>query len=88
MPGGPQTPPPPPPPFSIFGGQNIVLERNSFEFDGQIWQHIRGTAMGTRMPPSYAGLFMGTLERTLLEGAAVKPLIFRNLCGLPLKYQI
>ena len=75
MPGGPQAGRLPP--FSILGGQrNSPYRLGSFEFDGQIWQQIRGTAMGTRMAQSYAGLFMGALERTLLEGAAVKPLVW------------
>ena len=40
----------------------LVLNLNSFEFDGQFFDQISGVAMGTKMGPSYACLFMGYLE--------------------------
>ena len=40
----------------------FVLENNFFEFDNQIYKQIFGTAMGTKMAPPYANLFMGILE--------------------------
>ena len=40
----------------------LVLTLNSFEFNGQFFDQISGVAMGTKMGPSYACLFMGHFE--------------------------
>nr|KAG5702109.1 hypothetical protein BaRGS_010375 [Batillaria attramentaria] len=40
----------------------LVLTLNTFEFNGEIFSQISGVAMGTKMGPSYACLFMGYLE--------------------------
>ncbi|XP_059150561.1 uncharacterized protein LOC131937289 [Physella acuta] len=45
----------------------LVLNLNSFEFDGQFFDQISGVAMGTKMGPSYACLFMGYLEGQIQE---------------------
>ena len=45
---------------------DIVLRCNVFIFNGQIYQQIQGTAMGTKMAPSYANLFMDRFERAFL----------------------
>ena len=44
---------------------NIVLKNNVFEFNGDFFLQLQGTAMGTKMAPAYANLFMGSLEPTL-----------------------
>ena len=41
----------------------LVLEGNNFEFDGKHFIQKLGTAIGTRMAPSYANIFMDKLER-------------------------
>jgi hypothetical protein len=43
-----------------------VLKFNNFMFNGEHFLQISGTAMGTKMAPSYANIFMGRLERRLL----------------------
>ena len=40
----------------------LVLTLNSFQFNDQFFEQISGVAMGTKMGPSYACLFMGHLE--------------------------
>ena len=40
----------------------IVLECNEFTFDTKNYIQIRGTAMGTKVAPTYATLVMGFLE--------------------------
>ncbi|GFR96443.1 telomerase reverse transcriptase [Elysia marginata] len=40
----------------------LVLTLNFFEFLGEFCDQISGVAMGTKMGPSYACLFMGYLE--------------------------
>ena len=45
----------------------LVLTLNHFEFNGDHYTQIRGVAMGTRMGPSYACLFMGWIEHCFFE---------------------
>ena len=52
---------------------DFILTRNNFTFNGKQYLQIQGTAMGTKMAPSYANLFMGILEQTLLSGAPSMP---------------
>jgi hypothetical protein len=40
----------------------LVLKNNNFTFDGNHYLQINGTAMGTKMAPSYANIFMEDLE--------------------------
>ena len=44
---------------------NIVLKNNVMEFNGEFFLQLQGTAMGTKMAPAYANLFMGSLEPKL-----------------------
>ena len=48
---------------------DLVLKRNNFSFDNTHSLQKHGTAMRTRMAPSYANLFIGRLERDLLQQA-------------------
>ena len=50
----------------------LVLKCNNFEFIGKHYLQIQGTAMGTKMAPSYANIFMGRLERRLLQSVILK----------------
>ena len=43
----------------------IVLKNNVIEFNNKFYLQKQGTAMGTKMAPSYANLFMGKLENKL-----------------------
>ena len=54
----------------------MVLKNNNFEFDGKHYLQKRGTAIGTRMAPAYANLFMHDLESQLLDLAPVKPYLW------------
>ena len=49
----------------ILKALQIVLENNHFQFDDQNYLQIRGTAMGTKVAPTYATLVMGYLEEKL-----------------------
>jgi len=44
-----------------------VLENNVFEFNGTYYRQIEGTAMGTRMAPAYANIYMYTIEKAILS---------------------
>ena len=45
----------------------LVLDMNAFEFNGQFYKQTSGVAMGTKMGPSFACLFMGYLEQQIIE---------------------
>ena len=51
-----------PPTSTLVRLAELVLKYNHFEFNGDHFNQIRGVAMGTRMGPSYACLFMGYIE--------------------------
>ena len=54
-----------------------ILRKINFIFGDQHYLQIYGTAMGTRMAPSYANLFMAKLERSLLSRPTTsKPLVW------------
>ena len=51
----------------------LVLKCNNFEFNGQHYLQVQGTAMGTKMAPAYANMFMGRLEKQLLMSVTMRP---------------
>ena len=60
-----------------------VLDGNIFEFNGQLWKQQIGTAMGTKVAPTYACLFMGWLEELILnkwsnQNPSLKPYLWRR----------
>lgn len=52
----------------------INLTKNDFEFNGEFYLQIKGTAMGKRFAPSYANIFMANWEEEALAKCAKKPL--------------
>ena len=46
----------------ITNGLKFILENNYFTFDSKFYRQISGTAMGTKVAPTYANLVMGYLE--------------------------
>ena len=53
-----------------------MLENNVFTINGEYFFQIYGTAMGTRMAPCYANIFMAELEENFLSGYPYKPLAY------------
>ena len=51
----------------ILKGLQIILENNHFVFDDNFYLQIKGTAMGTKVAPTYATLVMGIIEKQLNE---------------------
>ena len=49
----------------ILEGIKLILTNNIFEFNREYYKQIKGTAMGTKMAPTYANLTLGYLERKL-----------------------
>ena len=53
-----------------------VLTKNYFQFNGQLYIQKQGTAMGTKMAPNYAIIFMHYLETNILNQATSKPTVW------------
>ena len=61
-----QNPDPLRPPVEILTEMlNIELKNNVIDFNGDFFLQLQGTAMGTKMAPAYANLFMGSIEPRL-----------------------
>ena len=54
----------------------LILKNNNLVFGDQHYLQIHGTAMGTKMAPSFANLFMGNLEKEFLSRQNLKPQIW------------
>ncbi|KAK2808422.1 hypothetical protein Q5P01_000626 [Channa striata] len=52
----------------------INLNRNDFEFNGDFYLQIKGTAMGKKFAPAYANIFMANWEEEALAKCPIKPL--------------
>ena len=52
---------------SILDAISIILQKNTFQFDDKQFIQPQGTAMGTKMAPTYATLVMGFLEKKLYK---------------------
>ena len=51
----------------------ISLDRNDFEFDGEYYLQIKGTAMGKKFAPAYANIYMADWEETVLPKCKKRP---------------
>ena len=54
----------------------MILGKNNFSFNGQHFLQTHGTAMGTRIAPSYANLFMGNFEQLCHRKPLLKPFVW------------
>ncbi|XP_071145419.1 uncharacterized protein [Mytilus edulis] len=65
----------------------LVLKCNNFTFNGDLYLQINGTAMGTKMAPSYVNIFMGKLEKQIIAASLSKPLsCFRFIDDVDMKW--
>ena len=46
---------------------DMVTRNNVFEFNGEVYIQTKGVPMGNIMAPSYSGIFMGDLEKRLIQ---------------------
>ena len=51
-----------------------LLKNNIFERNTSFYKQLRGTAIGTKIAPPYAMIFMGDLEEKILRDCDKKPL--------------
>ncbi|CAJ0966893.1 unnamed protein product [Ranitomeya imitator] len=54
----------------------FILTHNYFEFDKKIYLQETGTAMGSKMAPQYANLFLAKLESDFLSSCPIRPLAY------------
>ena len=54
----------------------FVLQNNYFSFNGSFFLQVNGTAMGTKMAPCYANIFMARLEDEFLSKCNKVPLAY------------
>lgn len=67
---------PPIPLQTILEMVEMTLTMNTFKFNNNFYHQIQGTAMGTKMAPSYANIFMGILEKEMLSNSELQPHIW------------
>ncbi|XP_070173786.1 uncharacterized protein [Littorina saxatilis] len=68
-----------PPTSALVRLAELVLTLNTFEVDGQYFHQTSRVAMGTKMGPSYACLFMGYLEHQVMQAyTAPVPAFYRR----------
>ena len=53
-----------------------VLTKNNFKCNGKDYLQVVGTAMGTKLAPSYAKIFIGNLENRLISGYHKEPFLW------------
>ena len=56
----------------------IVLKTISLCLMGKFYKQLQGTAMGTKLAPAYANIFMGKLEHNILSHAPLKPSLYKR----------
>ena len=57
-------------PFNVF--ELVLTKKNNFQLNDVGYLQKLGTAMGTRIAPSYAPLFMGKFEKEFLDSCGVQ----------------
>ncbi|MGL5102271.1 MAG: GIY-YIG nuclease family protein [Plesiomonas sp.] len=58
----------------------LSLTQNDFEFNGEFYLQIKGTAMGKKFAPAYADIYMAQWEEEALAKCPIKPIqYFRYL---------
>ena len=51
----------------------LILNENSFHFNGENYFQTHETAMGTKIAVSFANIFMAKIETTLIQQSETKP---------------
>ena len=63
---------------SIIDLLTMVLSKNNFDFNDLHYLQVGGTAMGTRLAPSYANIFMDHFERNFVYTYETQPLLWKR----------
>ena len=57
---------------------SLILQENSFQFNGKDYLQTHGTAMGTKMAVAFANIFMAKLEKEILRQSTTKPIFWER----------
>ena len=69
---------PDPPTAIITKLTHFILTKNNFTFNSKNYLQVQGTAMGTKMAPAYANIFMAHLETNFLKTQPKLPLLYKR----------
>ena len=61
---------------SLIGLLELVLTKNNFQFNGVNFLQVGGTAMGTKVAPSFAVTYMGSFEKDNVYTYRLQPTIY------------
>ena len=64
--------------YSLCKLLEVVLTTNNFRFDNKDYLQVGGTAMGTKLAPSFANLFMGYFENKFVYSYRLQPFIWKR----------
>ena len=53
----------------------VMLQENSFQFNGKDFLQAHGTAMGTNTAVSFANIFLAKIETAIIDQQNTKPLV-------------
>jgi len=57
---------------------SLILNENSFKFNGKDYLQTHGTAMRTKMAVAFANIFMTKIEREILRQSCKKRLVWKR----------
>ena len=60
------------------GMLSLILQENSFQFNGKDYLQTHGTAMGTKMAVAFANIFMAKIEKEILGQSSIKPIFWKR----------
>ena len=70
----------------------LILEENSFKFNGKRFVQTHSIAMGTKMAVAFSVIFIADLEKQLLAASPLKPFVWKrfvddiySLWNIPMK---
>ena len=55
---------------------SFTVTHNNFVFDDHSYLQTSGTAMGTKMAPCFANIFMASIEQTFIDNLPLTPLFY------------
>ncbi len=57
---------------------NFVLKYNIFSFANKTYRQVHGTAIGTKLAPAYANIFLDHVETPFLKSIKYKPILYKR----------
>ena len=57
---------------------SLILQENSFQFNGKDYLQTHGTATGTKMAVAFANIFMAKIEKGILRQSTTKPTFWKR----------